>query len=159
MAQKRACVVAGTTSVGAVGRGAPGRSPQTTERAPTRRMDGIARRTVPSRVNPQVWISASLATHSSYRNPNCPSRKMFNNYSVLRLPAKSPKVNRFREYGPGPERKYFGCIGMGVVGRPAATTLQNNGNFQPCDEAENGFCVEFGGATGTGIRHSPPVTT
>ena len=113
---------------------------------PTCRMSGIGRRRAPSRVNPQVWISASLATHSSYRNPNSPSRKILNEYSILGSPPNHPKST-----GPeniGPERMDFGCFGIGAVGSHAATTFETNEKFQPSGSAENGLRREVGGAKG-----------
>ena len=73
---------------------------------------------------------------------------MLNENSRLKLPTKSPKVNRSGEYRPG--ENGFRPIGMGAVGSLAATTLENNEKFRPRERAENGLCREVGG--GTGIR-------
>ena len=71
---------------------------------------------------------------------------------MLRLPTKSPKVNRSREYRPG--ENGFRHFGTGAVESLPATTLENNEKFRLRDRAENGLCREVGGGTGTAVEQS-----
>ena len=71
-------------------------------------------------------------------------------YQMKSMPRGTPP-NHPKSTGPeniGPERTDFGSIGMGAVGSPAATTLENNEKFRPRERAENGLCREVGGANG-----------
>jgi hypothetical protein len=49
----------------------------------------------------------------------------------------------------GPERTEFGGIGIGEVGGPLGTTLENHKKFHRFASEENEFMGGVGGATGT----------
>jgi hypothetical protein len=98
------------------------------------------------------WISDSFATQRNRRNPKSSPKKLLNENNYVGHPTKSPKVNRSGEYRPGESE--FRAHGIGAVGSPTATTLENNGKFRLPYRAENGLCREVGGARGTAVEQS-----
>jgi hypothetical protein len=65
-------------------------------------------------IRPNIWISGSFATQGICRNPIWLPRKRLNENSDVKLPTKSPEVNRSGEYRPGENvfpRIHPGCSG------------------------------------------------
>jgi hypothetical protein len=85
-------------------------------------------------------------------NPISLLRKILNENNGLKLPTKTPEVNRFGESRPG--ETGFRRNWHRRSGDPAGITLENSKKFRLREQADIGFCREVGGGTGTGIEQS-----